>query len=722
MAQPVWTLSVDLQTKTATFQTGMSDAAKAARSSFSEIKAGADEMGRATSGSMMEARHGVMLLGEEFGVHLPRALTSFISSIGPVGAAFEAAFPFLAIIVGATLLLEHLAKLKQEGEQLTASQANFGHTVSNVLNGLNDKLLEAGIRTDELNHNHLGALHKQLELIDHQSLAELEHSFDEVAKSADLTMAQLKTTWYQFGQGSAGAMHALDDFKRKYEELLDRKDTSGAANLLSGTLQTAQHILELQKQAADNQGKSSTGGSHQGDYAKFEQAKNALKQQSIGFTEKEIDAQETLVHALAAQVQVQEKVNDLKDAQSTNARTNTQDKIEGDGDKAARDQAQAQKQAADDAQKAWEENYRTAVESLQENERMKIDATKEGSQSRLAAINSAIKEEESKGLEENGFYRGLLTARVNLVRQMTIETDKINADAGKEAAEHQAKMGELQVAADKENANLKLSAMRDSINARVQSEMQLASETYSVQMTSYAQQIAALDKTANDYANKVKALQDKELETTREHENQLAAIKIKAEEETNARIIQADIRMNDAMVHSVMQMLTTHKSATAIVRQLGEQMAEGMIANALKMILANNMTKGSDAGAAARKAFLAGEKTLPGVAGVILGGVLAAGAFASVMAFAAGGIVPGVGTGDTVPAMLTPGESVLPQRMTERLNNASGQNNKGPDVHIHHRPTYHVNTIDGDGMKDVLDKHADQFHEHTANHIRKMNQ
>src|ERR1035438_8336851 len=77
--QPVWVLSVDLQTKTATFQSGLSDAAKSARGAFSDIKSGAGQMGRETSYSMMEARHGVMLLGEEFGVHLPRALTSFIA-------------------------------------------------------------------------------------------------------------------------------------------------------------------------------------------------------------------------------------------------------------------------------------------------------------------------------------------------------------------------------------------------------------------------------------------------------------------------------------------------------------------------------------------------------------------------------------------------------------------------------------------------------------------
>jgi hypothetical protein len=85
--QPVWVLSVDLQTKTATFQSGLSDAAKSARGAFTQIKEGSGEMGREVSGNMMEARHGVILLGEEFGIHLPRGVTTFLASIGPIGAA-----------------------------------------------------------------------------------------------------------------------------------------------------------------------------------------------------------------------------------------------------------------------------------------------------------------------------------------------------------------------------------------------------------------------------------------------------------------------------------------------------------------------------------------------------------------------------------------------------------------------------------------------------------
>ena len=270
MAQPVWVLSVDLQTKTAIFQTGMAEAAKSARGSFNEIKTGADEMGRTTSGSMMEARHGVMLLGEEFGVHLPRALTSFIASIGPVGAAMEAAFPFLAIVVGATLLLEHLSKLKEEGQALTNSQLNFGTAVSNVLNGLNDKLLQAGIRADELRGDHLAALNKELQLIDHQSMSELVQAFNAVAKASDSTFAQLKTSWYQWGAGSAGAKAALDEFKAKYESLLAQGKNKEANDLLAGTRQSAEYVPELQKQIRDNQTTTGTQGTHSGDYTKFE--------------------------------------------------------------------------------------------------------------------------------------------------------------------------------------------------------------------------------------------------------------------------------------------------------------------------------------------------------------------------------------------------------------------------------------------------------------------
>src|SRR6185369_5348146 len=94
------------------------------------------------------------------------------------------------------------------------------------------------------------------------------------------------------------------------------------------------------------------------------------------------------------------------------------------------------------------------------------------------------------------------------------------------------------------------------------------------------------------------------------------------------------------------------------------------IRNAIKSILADDMTKEHDAAAAARKAFLAGMQ-FPFPVNVVMGPVLAAAAFASVMAFQEGGLVPGVGIGDVQPAMLEPGETVLPKKMSENLSRAA---------------------------------------------------
>jgi hypothetical protein len=570
MAQPVWVLSVDLQTKTATFTSGLADAAKGARTSFSEIKDGAREMGRETSYSMTEARHGVMLLGEEFGIHIPRALTSFISSLGPIGAAMETAFPFLAIIVGATLLLEHLSKLREEGAKLTESQVQFGTSVSTVLGNLDAKLLEAGIRTDELNHNHLAALNKQLELIDHQSMNELVQAFNVVSKAADVTFAQLKTSWYQFGAGSAGAKSALENFKTEYESLLAQGKDKEANDLLSGTLKSAERVLDLQKQAKANQMITGTGGTTQkGDYAKYEEAKQALQKQGIAFTDKEVAAQQSLVQALQAQVNVEEKVQALKDAQKSNAGQATQDKIGGDQDKAARAAAASARQEMEEKQKAWEQNYRDAVAALQENERLKIDATKQGSAARLNAIDAAIKEEESKGLQDTGFYRGLLVERVNIARQMNDEEKKLKAEAGRESADLDMRMGELTNAAKHDQAQLSMSAMRNNLQARIAEEQRFANEDFALKSQHNAKEIAALDQSGKDYENELKALQDRQAELVKEHENKITQIRNRAEIERNVRIVSAENKMTDDVARSLSSMLSRHESASKMMVSLG---------------------------------------------------------------------------------------------------------------------------------------------------------
>jgi len=265
---------------------------------------------------------GVMLLGEEFGVHMPRALVSFIASLGPVGAAMEAAFPFLAIIVGATLLLEHLSKLREAGVKLEESQVQFGTTTANVLNGLNDKLLQAGIKADELNNNHLAALNKQLVLIDHVSMNELVQAFGTISKAADELFKQMEKHWYQFGSGSAGAKASLDRFKNEYDALLAKKDTAGANKLLDETISREEKILALQKQQASSVMESWKGG-QKGDYKEEVEATTALKAMGAKWDKDAVAAQEVMVKTLHDQFEAQKAITELSKGEKGNAKTET---------------------------------------------------------------------------------------------------------------------------------------------------------------------------------------------------------------------------------------------------------------------------------------------------------------------------------------------------------------------------------------------------------------
>ena len=802
--QPVWVLSVDLQTKTATFQSGLAGAAKSARGAFTEIKTGANEMGRTTSGSMMEARHGVMLLGEEFGVHLPRGLTMFISSLGPVGAAMEAAFPFLAIAVGATLLLEHLAKLREAGEKLTNDQAKFATAVQNAFNVLDQKLLQSQIRADELRNDHLGALRKQLELINAQSMDELVHSFEQVAKSADVVFGELKASWYQFGIGSAGAKHALDDFQNQYNSLLAQGKDKGASDLLAGTLKSAQRVLELQKQAKDNDGSLLSGPRDGADLGAAMRAENELKRSGVGFTEKEIQAQQALVDALTAQVGIEQKVSDLKKLDSGNTkhaaanadaarhsaaekesaasqlrmgeqaiaadrsvaedrltiqRASVQDRLAVDLDfanreyqlrtaanqqdiaaldksgkdyqnqlKALQDKAleltqQHETQVTELTSKAHTASAAKSLRDMEQSERENIAATQQGSAVRLAAINATLKEEERLGLQDTSFYRELLSQRVQLTRQMADQEAQLREAAGREDAANTQKMGELALAAERQQIQLRDSLRRVSDQQKAAEQTQLSNEEFALKMEAFERELAALDKSGKDYANKLKAIQDKEKQLVQAHENELTAIKDKAEEERNSRILSAEGRFNDEIARGLTSVLMRHESFAAMMDSIGSQVASGMLQNALKDVMSLDMTREKEAASAARKMFIAGTH-FPFPANIVMAPTLGAMAFASMMAYAGGtDSVPGVGRGDVTPAMLTPGEGVVPGGVMDGLRSMarSGGMGGGTHYHIAVSPVYHLQAIDTTGVEKMLKTHTQEFSRHFHDEVRKMN-
>jgi hypothetical protein len=196
---------------------------------------------------------------------------------------------------------------------------------------------------------------------------------------------------------------------------------------------------------------------------------------------------------------------------------------------------------------------------------------------------------------------------------------------------------------------------------------------------------------------------------------------VQAEEERDQRIEAAEKRAQDMMVNSMMKVLQGHESAGKALIGIGQQVASGMLENAIKSVMANDFTKESDAAAAARKAYLAGMH-FPFPINIVMGPTLGALAFASVMAFEQGGIVPGVEQGDVVPTRTTPGEAILPKGLTEMLTNAAkfGNNGDNREMHVHnHTHNHDWHAIDGASVDRMLDNHADKFEQHVEKQFRK---
>jgi len=301
-------LTVKLQAETAEF----SDDLGKVQGNLDDLADRSESAGGRVSGSMREGREGVMLLEEATGVHLPRALTSLIASIGPVGAAFTAMLPILGVVAA----IEVVSKLVQAHEkaataarELGNAEVDAGTKSTMVLQGLGDRLIEAGIKADELAGNHIGALNKQLELLDHQSLKELMDTFDKFGGEADQIFAKVKANnsfWEVFKSGSDGAKSAINDFKTQYDALIAKGDTKGAGDLLKGTLDSALKVQRAQQEIID----ITQNHVQVADHLNRIEADNAiLKEAGIGADKDGLAVQQAVVDALQDQQKATALIN-----------------------------------------------------------------------------------------------------------------------------------------------------------------------------------------------------------------------------------------------------------------------------------------------------------------------------------------------------------------------------------------------------------------------------
>ena len=668
MAQPVWNLTVDLTTKTATFQSGMSDAAKSARDAFKDIKGGADEMADGvasasarTEYSMTEARHGVMMLGEEFGVHLPRGITTFIASLGPVGAAMEMAFPFLAIILGATLLIEHLVKVGEAAEKAAEAGHKLDDDMTLGVNHAKEALIDAAIEARKLAGEpawDLIAEKLKLQDVDRgiENLHRLDKALDDLEKAHGATSNWNPFNWLDHSDDLAAKIKSL-------KEDMQGKSETDQAGILAGRLASQSKILEQMK------GQSDVSAAQ----LKNEQAYVEWLRQATTEIQTQADA-----------AKLQEKNKGTKDQQ---------DKIK----KAEEEQTRL---------------YETQQRGLEQRRKAEEEYAKKNTEIAKKALDDKLKleDEEMKATE---------SVTKTFVDEQK-EKARIGEELGKEEAEHTKKMAALELQAEETQTKDMVKLHKTRSQQVLAEQISGENSAYAVQMRGYETELGSLDKNGKDYEVHLRQLQDREQELTKEHQNKLTAITEQAEEERNKRLLDADHRFADDMSSNLTRALMGQETWAKMSLQLGKQVAAGLMENAFKSVMANDYTKESDAAAAARKGYLMGQK-FPFPANLVAAPVLAATAFAAVMAFEQGGIVPGVEHGDVVQARLTPGEAVIPKAMTENLTHAArhGDNSKQSENHFHYHNHSSIQAFDSDGVNRVLEDHGDKFAEHFHQQVRR---
>jgi hypothetical protein len=640
----VGTLTVDLVANTATFTADLGKAGN----SLDDLGKKAKQAGDTMDYSMMEARGGIALMSEELGVHIPRHLQTLIAEIPAVGEAFATMLPIVGVVAAIAIIAKLIEKNEEAKEKLAAGWAKFGETSASVLSGLDDKLLQVGMRADELAGNHLAAMRKELVLIDHATLHELIAEFGKLSSEADTMFADLKTHWYEAHVGSDGAKHALDEFRKKYDELIYAGKGKDASDLLKGTLDSAKASLKTMETA--------------GFVAK-----------GLGEVSKEgLESQRALVDTLNTQLIVEQKLHDVGEGEKKNVQTEQGQKDFSVQEKARAAYAKSIKELNGEIDKSDEATAKHFQDMLDNEMKAEVKA---------ADANAKTAQESNRTAQQSA--------------------DEQTAFAIKAAQE--------QYKAEEENSKHMVAMHRETAAQAAEQDATAAKAETAAEVKALQDRLATLDAYGKDKEKKEQEINDKIREITQQGADKVKQIQDQSQVQQLQSLTQAENKMGEIMASTAAKSILENKNMGAAFAKVGAQMLEHMMTNLMEAETVEGQEKLIHAKGAAVKSF----DWASNWGGPLAGAVAAAAAFAGVMAFAGGGEVPGMGTGDTVPAMLTPGETVVTKSLTDQVRNSRGGNGHT----VNYAPTIHA--VDSDGVQDMLEKHEAVFTAHVMSTLRK---
>lgn len=227
--------------------TGTTDAVKALGQEMQVGARGATVMGdvmqlngQKAKFSMYEARGEAALLGEQFGIHLPRHVRSFIAELPGVGQALTAAFgatAVLFIIEAVVKLIEKMKAMAEQGEENAKAWDAVYKAERTAFDSLETDILKAEIKFDELTGKHVEALRLKLQEINNLTLSKLAGELEKIGTTADQALEKLDRNkvvkFFASTEGAEKAKEDFDKFSKSVDQALSDKTPKAFADALA---------------------------------------------------------------------------------------------------------------------------------------------------------------------------------------------------------------------------------------------------------------------------------------------------------------------------------------------------------------------------------------------------------------------------------------------------------------------------------------------------------
>jgi len=711
-------LSVNLGLNSAGFSGGISQAGVAARKFSEDFKTSMKE----SEYSTMEARHAIMMLGEEIGVRMPRGVSMFLSSLAPVGGAMAMAFPLLAITALVPIIEKIIGKINEFKDKANASAtawATLGTDGAKALHKLNEELLASNAKIDDLNGNRLASLQKRLKLIDETSLDKLGEQFKTIAADADKVLSGMQVGWWQkfLGKGE-GVDQVISDFNKlenKLQELKEAGDTKGFQST-------------LQQGIKDTMNRQDELNAHASSFHTEERAALAARLNVEILMTQEMEKQDKL----ASNQKVLEQAQfDAVDGVSKVRKTA--------GDKAMEDAKKYYEfvEHATEQQLSMEDIIARAM-ATEYQEQLKQNQELAKSQDDLYA--SKIKATASGGISGAKIQAelGISTKKEEAQKILAIDKQELEDFKNLQAM----KLADLKQYADQSAALAK-----SSVGTNRQDETQRAAVgaqiEYNKALAQNATEQQALTNKVNEQAAAVQKLSANWSGYFGEWKSEAGSQS--AMMATLGKTIQTDLTSGlTGFSNALAKTAVEGKNLGTAMKNVAKEMAESFISATIQMLLKYIMLKvgmgAIDKTSAASSAIaqvaadkvkvvsaagVAGAEGTASFAGAPWPVDLGAPAFGATMAATAMGFGAAeqgglVGYDDMIIAAHK-NEMVLPAPLSQKVQNMTdpGKQSGGHDIHVHYSPTVH--TIDGKGMSQVLNEHSQVIEAHVKKAMRRQN-